>query len=103
MKLHDRSARPTVPPRLSFAIPAGRRESEIPMSSISCASAVRRVFAAALGAASLAACAQSSVVTQKSASLEHNRPTSDATNRSVVVTKKYDPFVSDKNGAETQV
>jgi len=60
-----------------------------------------QVFAIALGAASLAACAQSSVVTQKSPSLE--RTTSFVTNRRVAVTKKHSPFASDKNAAETQV
>src|SRR5438874_838003 len=72
---------------------------------------VIQLFAVALGAASLAACAQSSVVTQKSelgaasrqASLEHNRKTSFVTNRRVAVTKKHTPFASDKNAAETQV
>ena len=70
---------------------------------------VIQLFAVALGAASLAACAQSSVVTQKSelsvasrqASLEHNRTTSFVTNRRVAVAKKHTPFA--KNAAETQV
>ena len=70
-----------------------------------------QLFAVALGAASLAACAQSSVVTQKSelvaasrpASLEHNRKTSFVANRPVAVTKKHTPFAPDKNAAETQV
>src|SRR6266478_5213527 len=69
---------------------------------------VIQLFAVALGAASLAACAQSSVVTQKSelvaasrqASLEHNRKTSFVTNRRVAVAKKHTPY---KNAAETQV
>src|SRR5258706_9215605 len=69
---------------------------------------VIQLFAVALGAASLAACAQSSVVTQKSelsvasrqASLEHNRTTSFVTNRRVAITKKHTPY---KNAAETQV
>jgi peptidoglycan lytic transglycosylase len=72
---------------------------------------VIQLFAVALGAASLAACAQSSVVTQKSelvaasrqASLEHNRKTSFVTNRRVAVTKKHTPFAPAKNAAETQV
>src|SRR5258708_10057566 len=66
-----------------------------------------QLLAVALGAASLAACAQSSVVTQKSellaarrqASLEHNRTTLIA--RRVAVGKKHTPFA--KNAAETQV
>jgi rare lipoprotein A len=68
---------------------------------------VIQLFAVALGAASLAACAQSSVVTQKSellavrrqASPEHNRTTLIA--RRVAVAKKHTPFA--KNAAETQV
>src|SRR6266403_2243856 len=68
---------------------------------------VIQLFAVALGAASLAACAQSSVVTQKSellaarrqASPEYNRTTSIA--RRVVVAKKHTSFA--KNAAETQV
>src|SRR5258708_7091175 len=68
---------------------------------------VIQLFAVALGAASLAACAQSSVVTQKSellaarrqASPEYNRTTSIA--RRVAVAKKHTPFA--KNAAETQV
>jgi rare lipoprotein A len=69
---------------------------------------VIQLFAVVLGAASLAACAQSSVVTQKSelraasrqASLEQNRKTSFDTNRRVAVTKKHTPFA--KNAAKTQ-
>src|SRR6266516_4888729 len=72
---------------------------------------VIQLFAVALGAASLAACAQSSVVTKNSelpvasrqASLEHNRKTSFVTNRRVAVTKKHTPFASDKNATETRV
>ena len=71
------------------------------------AAGVRKViqlFAAALAAASLAACAQSSVVSKNSelpvasrqASLEHNRKTSFVTNR-------HTPFASHKNAAETRV
>src|SRR5436309_15514804 len=77
----------------------------------SCVGNVTRLFAVALGAASLAACAQSSVVTKKSeslvasrqASLEQNRKTSFVTNRRVAVRKKHTPFASNKNAAETQV
>jgi rare lipoprotein A len=72
---------------------------------------VVQLFAVALAAASLAACAQSSVVANKSgllaggqqASLEHNRTTSFVTNRRVAVVKKHTPFASDKTAAETQV
>ena len=70
-----------------------------------------QLFAVALGAASLAACAQSSVVTRNSeytgigrqASLEHNRTTSFSTNRRAASGKKHTPFASGKNAAETQV
>ena len=72
---------------------------------------VIQLFAVALVAASLAACAQSSVVNKKSellpasreASLEQNRTTSFVTNRRLAVTRKHTPFASHKNAAETQV
>src|SRR5947199_2742946 len=72
---------------------------------------VIQLFAVALGAASLAACAQSSVVTQRSelpaisrqVSVEHNRKTSFVTNRRLAARKKHTPFASDKNAAKTQV
>jgi len=70
---------------------------------------VVRLFAVALVAALLAACAQSSVVTGRSelhpgsrqASLEQNRTTSFVTNRRVAVARKHTPFASHKNAAET--
>ncbi|WP_081851213.1 septal ring lytic transglycosylase RlpA family protein [Bradyrhizobium sp. URHD0069] len=70
-----------------------------------------QLFAVVLGAASLAACAQSSVVTKNSevhatsrqASLEHHRRTSFVTNRRVAARKKHTPFASEKKAAETQV
>src|SRR6478752_7872391 len=72
---------------------------------------VIQLFAIALGAASLAACAQSSVVSQRSelptasrqVFVEHNRKTSFVTNRRLAVRKKHTPFASDKNAAKTQV
>jgi rare lipoprotein A len=72
---------------------------------------VIQLFAVALAAASLAACAQSSVVAQKSellagsrqAPLQHNRMTSFVTNRRVATVRKHTPFASDKTTAETQV
>jgi rare lipoprotein A len=78
------------------------------------AAGVRNVIrwcAVVLAAASLAACAQSSVVTKNSgsfapgrqASLEQNRRTSFVTNRRVAVTRKHTPFASNKNAAETQL
>jgi rare lipoprotein A len=67
-----------------------------------------RLFAVVLGAASLAACAQSSVVTKRSefiganrqASLEHDR---NVMNRRVAATKKHTPFATAKNAADTKV
>jgi rare lipoprotein A len=92
-------------------IKANRIHLNAPSVSAAGVRSVIQLFAVALGAASLAACAQSSVVTQKSeltaasrrASLEHNRTTSVVPNRRVAVTKKHSPFASEKNAAETQV
>jgi rare lipoprotein A len=71
---------------------------------------IQRV-AVVLGAASLAACAQSSVVTRNSefvspgrqASLQHNRMASFFTNRRVASTKKHTPFARHDNAAPTQI
>lgn len=69
-----------------------------------------RLIAVVVGAASLAACAQSSVVTQKSeyrasrqASLEHDRKFSFVTKGRVAAVRKHTPFASHKNAAETKV
>jgi rare lipoprotein A len=64
-----------------------------------------------LGAALLAACAQSSVVTRSSefvgpgqqASLQHNRTASFVTNRRVASAKKHTPFARHNNAAPTQI
>jgi rare lipoprotein A len=72
---------------------------------------VIQLFAVVLGAASLAACAQSSVVTKKSellapsrqAAPENHRKPFFVTNTHVAVSKKHTPFVSHKNALETQV
>jgi rare lipoprotein A len=72
---------------------------------------VIQLFAVVLGAASLAACAQSSVVTRNSefvspsrqASLQHNRTASFFTNRRVASTKKHTPFARHDNAAPTQI
>jgi rare lipoprotein A len=84
-----------------------------PDASLVSAARVRNViqlFAVTLGAAWLAACAQSSVVTKNSefsssrqASLEHHRTTSFTTNRRVASAKKHTPFAPQKNAAETQM
>jgi rare lipoprotein A len=75
-----------------------------------CFRKVIRGVAVALGAASLAACAQSSVVTKNSefqstsrqASLESHRTTSLTMNRRVAAVKKHTPFASRKTPGETQ-
>jgi rare lipoprotein A len=92
-------------------IKANRIHLNAPLVSAAGVRNVIRLFAVVLGAASLAACAQSPVVTKKSellaasrqASLEHNRKASFVTNRRVEVTEKHTPFAPDKNAAETQV
>ena len=72
---------------------------------------VVRLFAVALIAAALAACAQSSVLTNKSelraasrqALLEDNRKASEVVDKRVTVkTKRHRPFATDKHEAETQ-
>jgi rare lipoprotein A len=71
---------------------------------------VIQLFAVVLGAASLAACAQSSVVSKQSesvaasrqASPTHHQKTSFVRNRRVAVAKKHTPFASNKSAAETQ-
>jgi rare lipoprotein A len=89
---------------------ANRIHLNAPLVSAAGVRNVIQLFAVALVAAALAACAQSSVVTKRSefaasrqASLEHNRKTSFVTNRRVAVTKKHTPFASNKNAAEAPV
>jgi rare lipoprotein A len=91
-------------------VKANRIHLNAPLVSAAGVRNVIQLFAVALGAASLAACAQSSVVTKNSellassrrASLEHDRKLSFVTNRRVAVTRKHTPFASDKNAAETR-
>jgi rare lipoprotein A len=72
---------------------------------------VIRLFAVVLGAALLAACAQSSVVTRNSefagrgqqASPQHNRTTSFVTNRRVASAKRHTPFARHDSAAPTQI
>jgi rare lipoprotein A len=72
---------------------------------------VIQLFSVALGAALLAACAQSSIVTRSSeflgpsqqASLQHNRAASFVTNRRVASAKKHTPFARHNNAAPTQI
>jgi rare lipoprotein A len=68
-----------------------------------------RLLALVLGAASLAACAQSSVVSQKSelrasrqASLQRDRTASAVTNRRVAAVRKHTPFATRRNAGETK-
>jgi rare lipoprotein A len=72
---------------------------------------VIQLFAVVLAAASLAACAQSSVVNGRSElaaasqqpSLERNRKISSVMSRRVRVAKKHTPFKPEKNAVETKV
>jgi rare lipoprotein A len=83
----------------------------VPLVSAAGVRKIIRLFTVVLGAASLAACAQSSVVTKNSellagsrqASLEHDRKTSFVTDGRVAVAKKHTPFASHKNASGTQV
>ncbi len=92
-------------------IEANRIHLDAPSVSPAGTRNVIQLFAVALAAASLAACAQSSVVSRisepplasRQASLEHNRKTSFVVNRRVAVTKKHTPFAPNKNAAETHV
>ena len=92
-------------------IKANHIHFDAPLLSAARVRKVIRLFAVVLAAASLAACAQSSVVTKNSgltggsrqASLENNRRPSFVTPRRVAVAKKHTPFASNKNAAETPV
>jgi rare lipoprotein A len=87
--------------------------NHIPAASPVSAARVRNViqlFVVVLGAASLAACAQSSVVRNsefvspsRQASLQHNRTASFVTNRRVASAKKHTPFARLKNATPTQI
>jgi rare lipoprotein A len=81
-----------------------------PLGSASGMRSVMQRLAVVVGAASLAACAQSHVATNRSemrspirqASQEYN-PTTSFAPRRVAVARRHTPFVSDKNAAGTQV
>ena len=90
------------------------KANHIPDASSVSAARVRNViqlFVVVLGAASLAACAQSSVVTRNSkfvspsrqAPLQQNRTASFFTSRRVASTKKHTPFARHNNAAATQI
>jgi rare lipoprotein A len=86
-----------------------RTQLQAPSLPAARARKVIRVFAVVLGAASLAACAQSSVVSQKSelrasrqASLQRDRMTSSVTNRRVAAVKKHTPFAPRRDAGDTK-
>jgi rare lipoprotein A len=90
-------------------IRTGRTQLQAPSLPAARARKVIRVFAVVLGAASLAACAQSSVVSQKSelrasrqASLQRDRMTSSVTNRRVAAVKKHTPFAPRRDAGDTK-
>jgi rare lipoprotein A len=92
-------------------VDTGRVRLDRPVVAAAGARKIIQLVAVVLGAASLAACAQSSVVTGRSElgtvsqqpSLEHNRKIASVITRRIVVAKKHTPFKPDKNVAETQV
>jgi rare lipoprotein A len=79
--------------------------------SAACGRKIIRLLAVALAAASLAACAQSSVVTRNSefagtsrqASLQHHRTAAFTPTRRVASAKKHTPFAARKNPAGTEI
>jgi rare lipoprotein A len=92
-------------------VEANRVHLDAPLVSAAGVRNVIQLFAVALAAASLAACAQSSVVSKiseppvasRQASLEHNRKTSFVVSRPVAVAKRHTPFAPGKNATDTQV
>ena len=87
---------------------ADRTQFEVPLVPAARAARIIRLLAVTLAAASLAACAQSSVVTQKSelrasrqASLDHDRATSSMMKRRVAAVRRHTP-VSRRDAADTK-
>jgi rare lipoprotein A len=87
---------------------AGRTQLEAPLVPAARAGKFIRLLAVTLGAASLAACAQSSVVTQKSelrasrqASLDHDRTTSSMMKRRVAAVRKHTASRRNAGGIKT--
>jgi rare lipoprotein A len=87
---------------------AGRAQFEAPLIPAARAGKFIRLLAATLAAASLAACAQSSVVTQKSelrasrqASVDHDRTTSSMMKRRVAAVRRHIP-ASRRDAADTK-
>jgi len=90
-------------------VKAGRAQFEAPLVPAARAGKFIRLLAVAIAAASLAACAQSSVVTQKSelrasrqASLDHDRTTSSMMKRRVAALRKHTPFASRRNAGDVK-
>jgi rare lipoprotein A len=90
----------------SIDIRAVRTQPDAPVVLIGAARNVIRLLALVGTAASLAACAQSSVVSQKSeftgnrhASLSHERTGPAVTHRRVAVVRKHTPFASRKDNS----
>jgi rare lipoprotein A len=88
---------------------AGRAQLEAPLIPAARAGRFIRLLAVSLAAASLAACAQSSVVSQKSelrasrlASLDHHRTASPVIKRRVAAVRKHTPFASRKNAGDAK-
>ena len=97
------------PGTLHVDVKANRMHLGAPLVSVAGVRNVVQLFAVALGAASLAACAQSSVVTRKTETRAVSRqvPPEEKRETSIVrrlaATKKHTPFASNKNAAETPV
>ena len=90
-------------------IRTGRTQLQAPSLPAARARKVIRLLVVALGAASLAACAQSSVVSQKSelrasrqASLQRDRSTSSVMKRRVASVKRHTPFASHRHAPDTK-
>jgi rare lipoprotein A len=88
---------------------AGRTQFEAPLILAARARKFMRLLAVPLAAASLAACAQSSVITQKSelrasrqASLDQDRTTSSMMKRRVAAVRKHTPFASRRNAGDVK-
>jgi rare lipoprotein A len=90
-------------------IRTGRTQLQAPSLPAARARKVIRLLVVALGAASLAACAQSSVVSQKSehrasrqASIERDRSTSSVMKRRVASVKRHTPFAPHRHAPDTK-
>jgi rare lipoprotein A len=96
---------------LSVDVKAYRIQLDAPLLSAAVVRNVIQFFVVAMGAALLAACAQSSVVTKKSefvtdgrqVALEHHRKVRSVANGRVALMKKHTAPASNKDAAETQV